>query len=235
MSGTPGETTSADGPEAAGDGDPGRDADGPAGPPSRPRSEAPPRTLVGGVGYHDLRDFSVGPLVAESLAGADWPPGVTVEDLSYDPVKIVHRLAAEEPPFERLLVVGAVRRGRRPGSVTAYRWDRGLPDGEEVQARVAEAVTGVVGLENLLVVIEAFEAAPPEVWVVEVEPEVEAYGRELSPAVARAVDELEPLVRSLVAGVSAASLPEAPLGGFGSTNGGEDGRAEGSPGGGGGA
>lgn len=187
-------------------------------------SAGPPRTLVAGVGYHDLRDHSVGPLLARSLAGETWPEGVVVEDLSYDPVKVTHRLSGEEPPFDRLVVMGAVRRGRRPGTVTVYRWDRALPDPEEVQARVAEAVTGVIALDNLLVVTAAFDAAPREVYVVEVEPEVEAMGDELTPAVAEGAARAARAAREIATGPGPAPVPEAPLGGFGGSNGHGSGR-----------
>lgn len=183
-----------------------------------------PRTLVGGVGYSDLRDFSVGPLLTRRLEARarddGWPDRIVVEDLSYDPVKIVHRLSGEEPPFERLVVVAAVRRGRSPGRVTAYRWDASLPEPEQIQVRVSEAVTGVVHLDNLLIVTAAFEAAPPEVYVVEVEPVVEAMGEELTPDVARGADRAARLVERIALDEpSAAALPAAPLGGFGSGNG----------------
>jgi hypothetical protein len=135
-------------------------------------------------------------------------------------VAVVHRLQEEDPPFARLVLIGAVERGRAPGALAAYRWDRFLPDGQVVQERVAEAVTGVISLENLAIVVAALGAAPPEVYLVEVEPEVEALGSELGAAVAGAADEAERLVREIVFAPPADALvPEAPLGGWTSTNG----------------
>lgn len=180
-----------------------------------------PRTLIGGVGYHYLRDFSVGPWLVERLREERWPEGVAVEELSYDPVKIAHRLAGAAPPFARLVVVGAARRGRRPGSVATYRWDGVLPDPERIQDRVSEAVTGVIDLDNLLVVLRAFGAAPGEVFVVEIEPDVEAMGEALSPPVRRAAEKAGRIARRLAAnGGASPSVPTAPLGG----EGGEEGR-----------
>lgn len=179
-----------------------------------------PPTLVSGVGYHDLRDFSVGPWLARILAEDGWPREVVVEDHSYNPVAVVHRLQEEDPPFARWIVGGSARRRRRPGSVAVYRWDRELPDEEEVQARVAEAVTGVVDLDNLLIVVAAFEAAPPTVVVAEVEPGVEEFGHEFSPSVKAGAEELVRRVRRLALGeADLETLPLAPLGGFGSGNG----------------
>jgi len=138
------------------------------------------RTLIGGVGYSYLRDGSLGPLVVAELAREAWPDGVLVEDLSYGPIAVMQRLQDAVPPFDRLVLVAAVRRGRAPGAVTMYRWDHRLPDGPEIQARVAEAVTGVISLDNLLVVVGFFQALPPDVSVLEVEPEDEGWGEGLS-------------------------------------------------------
>lgn len=179
--------------------------------------------LISGVGYHDLRDFSVGPWLARTLQEESWPEGVVVENHSYNPVAVVHRLQEEDPPFRLWVVAGSVQRGRPAGTVVAYRWDRRLPDEDEIQARVAEAVTGVVGLDNLLVVTAAFEAAPEDVVVVEVEPAVEELGREFTAEVRAGAEEARRRIRDVARGrVRPDSLPEAPLGGFASGNGGPD-------------
>ncbi|MGI9039340.1 MAG: hydrogenase maturation protease [Gemmatimonadota bacterium] len=183
----------------------------------------PPRTYVAGVGYTHLKDYSVGPLVLERLevraSEEEWPEAVMLGDLSYDPVKIVHWLNAEDPPFERLILISAAARGRAPGEVTAYRWDQNLPDPEQIQTRVAEAVTGVIDIDNLLVVMCAFGAAPPEICIVEIEPVLEEMGEELSPEVAKGAREAEEIVRNIALGSSDPSpLPTGPLGGFGSGN-----------------
>lgn len=171
-------------------------------------------TLIGGVGYHDLQDFSVGPIVAGRLATEPWPATVTVEDLSYGPVAVLHRLEEAEPPFERMIVIGSVRRGRVAGTVSGYRWDGALPDVESIQARVAEAVTAVVGVENLVVVVAALGSAPKEVFVIEVEPWIEGPGQSLSPPVARAADEVARLVREIaLAPRGSEPVPRGPLGG----------------------
>ena len=143
------------------------------------------RVLVGGVGYRFLRDGSVGPHVAERLAERA-SDGVEVEDLSYHPVGLIHNLQ-ERPPYDRLVLVSAVERGRPPGTVEAYRWDGALPAPEEVQERVAEAVTGVISLDNLLIVCGALGGLPEDVRVVEVEPSDMSWGEGFSPEVERRV------------------------------------------------
>jgi len=108
--------------------------------------------------------------------------GVEVEDLSYGPVALAQNLQ-DRPPYDRLVLVGAVARGRPPAEVTTYRWERRLPPDEEIQERIAEAVTGVISLDNLLIVCEALGSLPDDVRVVEVEPADEDWGDGLSPEV----------------------------------------------------
>jgi Ni,Fe-hydrogenase maturation factor len=55
------------------------------------------RTLIAGVGYSNLSDLSVGPLVAAQLRGEEWPAHVEVDDLSYGPIAVVHRFAETLP------------------------------------------------------------------------------------------------------------------------------------------
>src|SRR5262249_59270367 len=155
------------------------------------------RTLIGGVGYSCLRDGSAGPLIVTDLARETWPDGVVVEDLSYGPIAVMQRLQEADPPFDRVVLGAAVRRGRAPGRVTVYRWDRRLPDAEEIQARVAEAVTGVISLDNLLVVTGFFNALPPDVSVLEIEPEDEGWGEGLSAAVEAARQRVMETARAL--------------------------------------
>jgi hydrogenase maturation protease len=148
------------------------------------------RVLVGGVGYRNLRDGSLGPHVTDLLAGRA-RDGIEVEDLSYGPVALSHNLRAR-PPYDRLVLVTAVRRGRVPGTIERYHWDGALPPPDEIQARVGEALTGVISLDNLLVVCGAFGGFPDDVCVIEVEPADEGWGEGFSPEVeARLPDVLE--------------------------------------------
>ena len=62
-----------------------------------------------------------------------------------------------------------------------------LPSDEEIQRAVTEAVTGVIALDNTLVVARHFGALPDEVVVVEVEPGVQEFGDTFSDAVGRGV------------------------------------------------
>ncbi len=174
------------------------------------------RVLVAGIGYRNLRDHSAGVYAADRLMNQRWPECVVVEDLSYCPVAVSWRLL-EEPEgarFERAVFVAAVERGRVPGAVVAYMWDGVLPDAEEVQRCVSDAVTGVIHLDNSLVVTRQLGALPAEVAVVEIEPMLHEFGEEFSAPVAAAFHAACRLVTELALDPHLAeALPRAPLGG----------------------
>ena len=174
------------------------------------------RVIVAGVGYRNLRDHSIGVEVVDRLAQGSWSEDVVVEDLSYNPIAVVQRLQDEPPDraFERAVIVGAVERlARPPGTVTAYRWDAVLPCDDEIQRAVTEAVTGVIALDNTLVVGRYFGGWPGDVVVVEVEPAVHEFGDTLSDVVARVFDPVCALVARLASDpASVAKLPRAALG-----------------------
>jgi hydrogenase maturation protease len=153
------------------------------------------RVLVGGVGYRFLRDGALGLHVVDALAprAAD---GIEVEDLGYHPIGFMQNLEAREP-YDRIVLVAAIARGRPPGTVTAYRWDHALPHKKEIQERVSEAVTGIISLDNLLIISEAFKALPDDVQVVEAEPADEGWGDGFSPEIEARLDEIEETVWSL--------------------------------------
>lgn len=155
------------------------------------------RIFIGGVGYTNLRDLSVGPLAVRALLQLDWPAGVEIDDLSLGgPIAAVHRFRAAAP-YDRVVLVGAIARGgeRVPGQIYGYRWDGALPDADAIQAHVAEAVTGVISLDGLLVVGGHFGIWPPEVLVIEVEPRDDDWGPEFSEPVRAAMAALPEAVR----------------------------------------
>ena len=134
------------------------------------------------VGYRNLSDFSVGPVLLTELQSLDWERGVDIEDLSYGPIAVVQNLE-ERPPYDRMVYLSAVQRGRVPGRVYRRAWNAPLPPEEEIQARIGEAVTGVIDLDNLLVIAQYFRVLAPEVVIIEVEPLNCGSGEALSPAV----------------------------------------------------
>ncbi len=152
------------------------------------------RVFIGGVGYTNLRDLSIGPVMVPELQRLEWPAGVEIDDLSPGgPIAAVHRFR-ETPPYDRVVLVGAVGRGRQPGQVYRYCWDGSLPDREEIQMRITEAVTGVISLDNLLIIGGHFGIWPPDVVVVEVEPRDEDWGPEFSEPAQAAIN---PLIKAV--------------------------------------
>ena len=176
------------------------------------------RTVIGGVGYRNLRDHSLGIVMSDELEPYADPPWLLIEDLCYGPVAVGQWFLDEATtaPITRAVFVTAIGRedGRPPGTIRAYRWDRALPSEEEIQRAVVDAVTGVILLDNTLIVTEWMKALPAETIVVEVEPLEHAFGDEMSPAVAAAYIEAKRLVMLFATDESAArALPVMPFGG----------------------
>jgi len=135
------------------------------------------------VGYRNLSDLSIGPNLLSAMQALDWEPGVEVEDLSYGPIAVVQNLE-DRPPYDRMVFVSAAQRGRAPGRIYKTEGRSELPSEDEIQARIGEAVTGVIDLDNLLVIAQYFRVLAKEVVVIEVEPvEIES-GESCSAAVA---------------------------------------------------
>lgn len=174
------------------------------------------RALIGGVGYPDLSDHSLSWAVVGMLESRTLPAGVVVEDVSYNPVAVAQRLD-DEPDGDRyglLVLVSAIARGRQPGTVTTYRWDRQLPCDDEIQRAVTDAVTGIIYLDNTLVVVRHLGALPGRVVVVEVEPLVEAFGSPMSgPVTAQLETVCEAAVRYAADPGAGDALPLCALGG----------------------
>lgn len=147
--------------------------------------------LVGGVGYRFLRDESVGLHITDRIAGRA-PAGVEVEDLGYHAVGFLQNLQ-ERPPYDRVVLVAGIRRGRPAGTVEAYRWDE-EPAPDVVQEYVGEAAVGMISLEGHLTVGRAFGGLPADVRVVEVEPGPEGWGEGFSPEVEAVLDAVEEAV-----------------------------------------
>ena len=143
-------------------------------------SESLKKILVAGVGYQHLSDLSFGSVIVERMKEMEWPEEVQVEDFGWGPISILHWF--EESPgkrFERAIFAGAVERGREPGRLYTYAWLTPKPDPEVVQDRISEALTGVISLDNLLVIAQHFEALPSDTTVIELEPVEQDWGSEL--------------------------------------------------------
>ena len=153
------------------------------------------RILLAGVGYSNLRDGSVGPILAERLAQRPWPAWVDVHDYSFGAIDAVHRL--RDAGYAAALFFGALDRGEPPGTIRRYRWEGGQ-DARTVQERVAEAAQAVISLENTLIVAGYFGALPAETVVFEVEPADMQFGDGFTPEVEDAVVRLERILEEEV-------------------------------------
>jgi hydrogenase maturation protease len=157
-----------------------------------------PRTLIGGVGHRWQRDASFGVVVCDELSRLDWPDGVDVADLGYGAIYAAQDIGDAVPPYERVILLAAMPRGRERGRLYSYRYDRELPEAEEIQARVREAGAGVVDLDHLLVIADHLHVLPPEVVVIELEPVDMSPGIELSAEGAACVAQAVTLARDAV-------------------------------------
>lgn len=135
------------------------------------------KTLIGTVGYHILGNHSMPPMMYHHLNEMSWPDHVKVDELNWGPVAVVQMMEAESPPFEKVIILCAIERtGRKIGQIDVFRWLGKLPVEEQIQACVGDAATGVISVENLLVIGEYFKIWKDEVYLVDVEPGPEVAG-----------------------------------------------------------
>lgn len=151
-------------------------------------------TLVGGVGELFQGDLDLGRLAAERLQDAARPPDVLVEELHYGAVAVVQRL--QEVSADSMILVGAVRRGRTPGTVQRRLVKPVELSPGELQAAVGDAVTGYVGLDLIIEVATGLGALPRRCVVVEVEPEHTFSGEGLTASAVAGLDRAVDLVRT---------------------------------------
>ncbi len=153
--------------------------------------------LVGGVGELYQGDLDIGRLAAERLADEACPPRIFVEELHYGAIAVVQRI--QELSVDSMILVGAVRRARTPGSVTrGLVVDPKLADAE-LQAAVGDAVTGYIGIDLIVEVAAGLGALPRRTVAIEVEPEYVGSGEGLTASAAAGLDEAVALVRTEIA------------------------------------
>lgn len=130
-----------------------------------------PRVAIGLVGYYQfIRGYPLGPELKERLDRLAEPGGgVTIHEMNWGPIAIVQDFQASAVQYDRIVLIGAVDRGREAGSVTPRLWVGGPLEVMAVQNRVFEAVTGIISLDNLLVIGAHFGIWPEELIVIEVQ------------------------------------------------------------------
>lgn len=158
------------------------------------RPEARPRVLVGGFGQPWHRDLDFGSRFVCCAEALDWPDGVTVEDLSFSAVHVVHRLQELRPA--KVVIVAGVARGSDPaGTVRRYRIEPEPTPSGEVHEHLLDAVGGAVDLDEALAVARHWAALPPVSVRIEVEPGDTSFGLGLSEDVAASIDTVLAAVR----------------------------------------
>ena len=139
-----------------------------------------PAVLIGIVGFSPVLDlYPLGPklmVALESELGGR--KNVAVENMTWSPIHVVQRFQDEGAPRpDRLILVGASAVCHCPGRVQSFRWMGGrLPD-LVMQERIYEAVTGIVDLENTLIVGAHFGVWPDEAFSVEIDLAADTFGR----------------------------------------------------------
>jgi hypothetical protein len=154
--------------------------------------------FVGTVGYAILSNHSIGPILLPHLKKMDWPNGVSVDELNWGPIAVVQQFEALEIAYDRVVLLVAIERSHRKiGEINIFQWKGELPDEKQIQACIGDAATGVISVENLLVIGEYFKTWPKEVFLVDVEPGPEVAGENLTTEVAENVPDILKLVQHL--------------------------------------
>jgi len=137
-----------------------------------------PTIALGLVGYYQfIRGYPLGPELKERLDRMSWPGHqVDIKEMNWGPVAIVQDFQASDITYDRVVLVAAVQRGGAIGSVKCRNWVGGELAVMEVQNRIFEAVTGIISVDNLLVIGEHFGIWPKQLIVIEVELPNEAIG-----------------------------------------------------------
>ena len=126
---------------------------------------------LGLVGYYQfIRGYPLGPDLKERLESVEWAGHqVEIKEMNWGPVAIVQDFQASKASYDRMVLVAAVARGGKTGAVTCRRWIGGELGAMAIQQRIFEAVTGIISVDNLLVIGEHFGIWPRELIVIEVE------------------------------------------------------------------
>lgn len=157
------------------------------------------RTLIGTVGYHLLQNHSLGPILLPKLEEIDWPELVVVEEMNWGPIAIVQYFESLEIPFEKVIFLVAIERPNRIiGDIDIFKWKGKLPPETQIQACVGDAATGVISVENLLVIGEYFKIWPKDVYLIDVEPGEEVAGEHLTEEVRQRIPEIMKTLKTLV-------------------------------------
>lgn len=146
-------------------------------------------TLVLGMGNPILSDDGVGLEVARRLEEGPLPAGVEVRQSEVAGLRLLELLRG----YDKVVIVDALRSGRKPGEVVRY-------EAREFTGGHRYGSAHSIGLDTALELGRRLGIPmPDDVTVLAVEAEdVETFGEELSPPVAAAVERVVEMVRAEV-------------------------------------
>jgi len=113
--------------------------------------------------------------------------------MNWGAVHIVQGLEPQRGQFERAVLVSCVERGMPAGTLRFGIWQHERMDALALQDRIYEAVTGIVSLDNLLVIGEHFNVWPAEVLTIELEAPQTLFGDAALPWEPRSLATMMPL------------------------------------------
>jgi hypothetical protein len=136
-----------------------------------------PKVLIGVVGYSPLiKAFPLGPRLMRRLEAWPWQVAATVENMTWSPLHIVQRFQDGSLAADRLVLIGAADVCRAPGCIACCHWQGGSLPAGVLQERMYEAVTGIVSLDNTLMIGGHFGVWPDEVLTVELDMWPQTFG-----------------------------------------------------------
>ncbi len=154
------------------------------------------KVLIAGVGHPNLTDLSFGQIFLAHLKEQEWPENVDLENLSFGAIAVLQWFQDNPGKYDKVVFISAAERERREaGVLEVYHWKFPRLHEPVVQECVAESVTGIISLDNLMVILQFFKALPPKVVVFDLEPVDSKIGFECSPEIAERFDEFSKIVR----------------------------------------
>ncbi len=154
------------------------------------------KVLIAGVGHPNLKDLSFGQVLLPHLKRQDWAKEFDLENLSFGAIAVLQWFEDFPGKYDRVVFVSAAEReGREAGTLDVSEWDFAPLDETVVQECVAESVTGIISLDNLMMILQYFKALPKEVVVLDLEPVDSNIGFECSPEITARFDEFSEIVK----------------------------------------
>lgn len=159
---------------------------------TEPKSEVNDHVLIAGIGHLTLTDLGFGPQIIRRLENLNLPKNVEVEDLSASAVAALHKLT--EKKYDKLILVSALQRGGKPGTIYKEEPKVNLPDESEIQERMAESISGAISLDDTLIICEYYHVLPENLVLIGVEPESTSPSLSLSSTVEEVAEKIIDLV-----------------------------------------